>query len=51
VLITDRGRPVARLVPARVRAPIPDLKPFRRRMPRLTPPLSQVLPEERDDRL
>jgi prevent-host-death family protein len=53
ILITDRGRPVARLVPpARPRGrPFPDLRGFRRAMPRLSPPLSTSIAEEREDRL
>lgn len=53
ILITDRGTPVARLVPARTLAskPFPDLAAFRRRMPALDPPLSEILIEEREDRI
>lgn len=53
VVITDRGRPVARLVgpPARSSPAFPGRASFRRTMPRLEPPLSQSLAEERDDRL
>ncbi len=42
VLITDRGRPVARLVPPLPLSPNPfaGRSAFRRRMPRLRPPLS-----------
>jgi prevent-host-death family protein len=53
ILITDRGRPVARLVPPapwRSRA-LPDLARFRRKSPVLDPPLSQSIDEGRDDRL
>lgn len=53
VLITDRGKPVARLVP-HLRAsvkPFPDLSAFRRSMPRLDPPLSQTIIEDREDRI
>jgi prevent-host-death family protein len=50
VVITDRGRPVARLVPpdAPARKPFPDLSAFRSRMPKLDPPLSHLIIEERD---
>ena len=52
IVITDRGRPVARLVsplqPAA--APFPDLSRFRRTMPVLTPPLSGSIVEDRGDR-
>ncbi len=52
VLITDRGKPVARLVPPRRSGakPFPDRSAFRRTMPRLNPPLSQTIVEEREDR-
>lgn len=52
ILITDRGRPVARLVPPvrPVAAPFPDLSRFRRTMPVLTPPLSGLIIEDRGDR-
>jgi prevent-host-death family protein len=49
--ITDRGRPVAMLVPP-ISAPnrgFPDLNAVRRRNPKLTPALS--VKDERDDRL
>ena len=53
ILITDRGRPVARLVPpSRASAQaVPDLSAFRRTMPVLTPPLSVSLSTDRDDRI
>ena len=53
VLITERGRPVARLVPPSRRAGrgVPDLAGFRRKMPALDPPLSSTVAEERRDRL
>ena len=52
IVITDRGRPVARLVPptrSSARA-VPDLSGFRRKMPVLTPPLSASIPADREDR-
>ena len=52
VVITERGRPVAKLVPPD-RPPgqgVPDLAPFRRTMPTLDPPLSATLEEDREDR-
>jgi prevent-host-death family protein len=51
VVITDRGRPVARLVPPveRHRRPFPDLAAFRRRRRRVTPPVSRAVIEERDE--
>jgi prevent-host-death family protein len=53
VLITEHGRPVARLVPAgRSRGKgVPNLAAFRRRMPLLRPPLSATIAEDRADRL
>ena len=53
VVITERGRPVAKLVPPdrpRGRG-VPNLAAFRRTMPVLDPPLSPTVAEEREDRL
>ncbi len=52
IVITDRGRPVARLVPYAPTAakPFPDRSAFRKSMPRLDPPLSHTILEEREDR-
>ena len=52
VVITERGRPVAKLVPPDRprRAGVPNLAAFRRRLPVLRPPLSVTLNEEREDR-
>ena len=53
VVITERGRPVAKLVPPdrpRGRG-VPNLAAFRRTMPVLDPPLSTTVIEEREDRL
>ena len=52
VLITERGRPVAKLVPPdRPRGKgVPDLAALRRRMPVFDPPLSATLDEDREDR-
>jgi prevent-host-death family protein len=52
IVITEHGRPVARLVPAgRGRgAPFPDLSAFRRRMPKLRSQLSLAIIEDRGDR-
>jgi prevent-host-death family protein len=53
VVITERGRPVAKLVPPDP-APgrgVPNLAAFRRRMPAFDPPLSTTVAEEREDRL
>ncbi|HEX2500374.1 MAG TPA: type II toxin-antitoxin system prevent-host-death family antitoxin [Methylomirabilota bacterium] len=53
VVITERGRPVAKLVPADRprRNGVPDLAAFRRTMPALDPPLSTTVQEDREDRL
>lgn len=53
ILITERGRPVAKLVPPDRprRRGVPNLAAFRRRMPVLDPPLSVTVQEEREDRL
>jgi prevent-host-death family protein len=51
IVITERGRPVAKLVPAdRSMGGVPDLAAFRRRMPVLNPPVSKTIAEDRDDR-
>jgi len=52
IVITDRGHPVARLVPPsrQTAAPFPDLSRFRRTMPVLTPPLSGSVQKDRGDR-
>ena len=52
IVITERGRPVARLVPPdRPRGKgLPNLAAFRRSMPVLEPPLSASLAEVRADR-
>jgi prevent-host-death family protein len=51
VLITDRGRPVARLVPASRLSPrpFPNLAAFRRAMPVVDPPVSQAIIDEREE--
>ena len=53
IVITDRGEPVARLTPYRrlSKRPLPDLSEFRKRMPRLDPPLSETVIEDREDRV
>jgi prevent-host-death family protein len=50
VVITERGRPVARLVPVRPRRRFPDLTPVRRRA-RGEWALSEAVLDDRDDRL
>jgi prevent-host-death family protein len=51
VVITDRGRPVARLAPVERRRPFPDLTPVRREFRGADPALSKAVLEEREDRL
>jgi prevent-host-death family protein len=53
IVITDRGEPVARLLPPSERAarPFPDLAELRASLPRLEPTLSESVAEDRDDRL
>jgi prevent-host-death family protein len=50
VTITDRGRPVARLVPVGPRQPFPDLSAIRKKMRPIDRPLSLAILEEREDR-
>jgi prevent-host-death family protein len=51
VLITDRGRPVARLAPVERRRPFPDLARVRRAFRGGDPALSRAVLEEREDGL
>jgi len=53
IIITERGKAVARLVPLRPRKArgLPNLSAFRRTMPALLPPLSAAILENRQDRL
>ena len=53
IVITERGRPVAKLVPPdRPRGKgVPNLAAFRRSMPILDPPASKVIEEDREDRI
>lgn len=51
VIITERGRPVARLVPINRRRPFPDLAAVRRKARMVEPSLSQAVIDDRDDRL
>jgi len=51
VVITDRGRPVARLVPLERRDSFPDLARVRRAFRGPDPRLSQAVLEDREDRL
>jgi antitoxin (DNA-binding transcriptional repressor) of toxin-antitoxin stability system len=50
-VITDRGRPVARLAPVARRRPFPDLARLRAAFRGPDPRLSQAVLEEREDRL
>jgi prevent-host-death family protein len=50
IVITERGRPIARLVPVtKGGQPVPDLSKVRRRHAGLT--LSDILVQDREDRL
>jgi prevent-host-death family protein len=51
VVITERGRPVARLVPIKPRKPFPNLAALRRRARPIEPALSRAILDDRDDRL
>jgi prevent-host-death family protein len=51
VIISDRGRPVAMLVPVRPDRGFPDLKAVRRRVRATRAELSEAIVEDRDDRL
>ncbi|MGH9334837.1 MAG: type II toxin-antitoxin system Phd/YefM family antitoxin, partial [Vicinamibacteria bacterium] len=50
VVITDRGRPVARLVPFQPGRPFPDLKKVRLKAQEILPPLSRAVLDDREDR-
>ena len=52
VIITEHGRPVAKLVPSDATAGrgVPNLAAFRRLMPVLDPPLSSTIGGAREDR-
>jgi len=52
IVITDRGEPVARLLPPAEGSPrpFPDLAEFRSELPELAPPLSATVAEDRGDR-
>jgi prevent-host-death family protein len=50
VVITERGRPVARLVPIKAQDQFPNLRRLRRNAPSLRPSLSDAVLEDREDR-
>ena len=50
VVITERGRPVARLVPVRPGRPFPDLRKMRLKARGIHPALSEAVLEDREDR-
>jgi len=50
VIITDRGRPVARLVPVTPQRPFPDLAKLRVEAPQISPSLSEAVLDDREDR-
>lgn len=51
VVITERGRAVARLVPVKPRSSFPDLTSVRSKARAIEPSLSQAVIDDRDDRL
>jgi prevent-host-death family protein len=51
VVITERGRPVARLVPIKPRTRFPNLAAVRRKARAIEPSLSQAIIDDRDDRV
>lgn len=51
VIITERGRAIARLVPVQERKPFPDLAAFRRQFGNLGVSLSQAVIDDREDRV
>jgi prevent-host-death family protein len=50
VVITERGQPVARLVPIRPRQPFPDLRKVRLKARAKSLRLSQAVLDDREDR-
>jgi prevent-host-death family protein len=51
VIITERGRPVARLVPVKRGKRFPNLASVRRKARPIEPPLSQAIVDDRKDRV
>lgn len=51
VLITECGRPVARLVPIKPRKPFPNLAALRGKTRAVEPSLSEAVIDDRDDRV
>ena len=51
VIVTDRGRPVARLVPVRPQRPFPDLRAVRLAAKAGRPNVSQAVIDDREDRV
>ena len=53
ILITEHGRPVAKLVPPDPprKKGVPNLAAFRRGIPLIDPPLSEAVSEDREDRV
>ncbi|CAN5499023.1 hypothetical protein BH23ACI1_BH23ACI1_17460 [soil metagenome] len=50
VVITERGRPVARLVPIKAKTAFPDLRTMRLKGRGFRPTLSQAVLDDREDR-
>jgi prevent-host-death family protein len=51
VVITEHGRPVARLVPVKPRKPFPNLSAVRRKTRSVEPALSRAVLDDRDEQL
>ena len=50
ILVTRRGRPLARLVPVRAPRPMPSHQDLRAKMPRLSVPSEILVRQDRNDR-
>ena len=50
LIVTRRGKPIARILPATRRMPRPDHAELRARMPRLDVPSEELIREDRDER-
>ena len=49
LIVTRRGKPIARILPATRRMPRPDHAELRARMPRLDVPSEELIRQERDE--
>jgi prevent-host-death family protein len=50
LIVSRRGRPIARILPVSRRRPRPDHADLRARMPRLSTPSAALIRDERDER-